>query len=127
MSEEYVNETFPSYSPFWPLTILLAGFIIWVGFQDYQLNNQRSAFNQQFQAAIPTIQAAQNWQGRYNAMMQDLIQVGGKDPYAATIAKEAVQAGIQAGLIRVNQQQPGSAGTSTNGVTTPAAPDSSSK
>ncbi len=132
MSEEYENPAAtsgeyeqpghyvtpePTFSSFWPLLVLLAALLIWIAYQDYAVNSQRSLYNQQFQAAIPAINAAQNWQTRYGAVMKDLVDTGAKDPYAAAIAKEAVQAGVQAGLIRINQQA-----ASTNSTTTPADP-----
>jgi hypothetical protein len=130
MSDEYETPTesqpFFSLTVFWPLFIFLFGFFLWIGFEVYAAASQRSFDSQQFQKAIPYIQEAQQWQSRYNTLMQDLIQVAGKDAPAAAIAKEAVQAGVQTGLIHLNEQQGGSS-TSTNSVGTPAAPDSSSK
>ncbi len=123
MSEEFEQDSTPS-SPFIPLAILLAALIIWSGYQVFAAYSQHAVYATQFKNAIPTLNAAQNWQGRYNAMMKDLVDSSAKDQYIAAIAKEAVQAGIQAGLIRVNQAPAGDASSSTNSTATPAAPDS---
>jgi len=114
MSDEYDSSN-EAPSVFWPFLILLVGLIVWFGFQDYSLNNQRVVFSQQLDQATPVFNAARNWQGRYNAMMKDLIDTSSKSPNAAAIAKEAVQAGVQVGLIRIQQN-------STNAAGTPAAP-----
>ena len=46
----------PRFSSFIPLTIALSAFILWFLFQDYELNAQRSALNQNIaKAAVPTI------------------------------------------------------------------------
>lgn len=114
MSEEYDNSN-QAPSIFWPFLILLLGLIIWFGYQDFAVNAQRSVFRKQLDDATPVFNAAQNWQGRYNAMMKDLIATSSKSQNAAAIAKEAVQAGVQSGLIRIQQN-------STNGTANPAAP-----
>lgn len=116
MSEEFDNDSTSTgtYSPFWPLLILILGFVIWLGYGDFIAFRQQSFLNQQFDAAKPTLAAAQNWQGRYGSIMKDLNDTSSKDTAAAAILKDAVQAGIQSGLIRV---QPG-----TNTTPTPAAP-----
>lgn len=119
MSEEYEHETIETvettdevhYSPFVPLLILVIGILIWVGYQDYAQNSQRALYNQQFTAAVPTINAAQGVGTKYVALMKDLLQTSAKNQYAAQIVKDA----IQAGWIRVNPN-------GTNTTTTPAAP-----
>jgi hypothetical protein len=111
MSDEFDSGSDNNHSSFWPLLILTSGLIIWFGVGDYQLNKQRSSFDQQFQAALPTITEAQNVSTRYVALMKDLVQTSAKDEIAAKIVKDA----IQAGLIHV---QP----NATNGAGTPAAP-----
>jgi hypothetical protein len=113
MSEEFDNESeSESYSVFWPAVILLSGLLIWSGYQVYAQNSQRMVYNQQFQAAIPTINQAQVIQTRYVALMKDLIQTASKDQYAAGIVKEAETAG----LLRVQQN------ADTNSTSTPTAP-----
>jgi predicted negative regulator of RcsB-dependent stress response len=111
MSDEFDSSEI-NYSSFWPLLILLVGFILWLTFQDYELNNQRSAYSKQFQAALPTITEARNIGDRYVALMKDLVQTSAKDQYAAQIVKDA----IQAGLIHVNPP------TGTNSTSTPTEP-----
>jgi len=93
MQDEYGNEIVeviePAYSTFWPLLILLVGLILWFGYQAYSAYAQKSALNDQFDAALPQIQQAQGLQQKLYALAQDLIQTGAKDPYAAQIVKEA--------------------------------------
>lgn len=110
MSDEFDNNN-ETYSIFWPLLILVVSLLIWSGYQVYAQNSQRLVYNQQFQAALPTIQAAEGVQNRYVALMKDLVQTSAKDPYAAQIVKEAAAAG----LLRIQQND-------TNSATTPAAP-----
>ncbi len=115
MSDEYeAIET--SYSAFVPLLVLLIGALIWIGYLDFAQNSQRSVYNQQFTAAVPTINAAQDVGNKYVALMKDLLQTSSKDQYAAQIVKDA----IKAGWIRVNPAGTPMAGTNT--TTTPAAP-----
>jgi hypothetical protein len=111
MSDEFDLTPDNNYSTFWPLLILVSGFLIWFGIQDYGLNSQRSADEKQFQAALPTINEAQNVSTKYKALVNDLFQTAQKDPAAAQIVKDA----IQAGMLRVQQN-------ATNSVATPAAP-----
>jgi Fic family protein len=88
--------------------------LLWSGYQVYATNSQRSAYNKQFQAALPTINEAQNWSNKYGVLMKDLNQTAqkeGKDSVAAKILNEAIQAGIQAGLIQVQQNATNAAGT----------------
>ncbi len=93
MSEEYDSNNV-YYSPFWPLTIVLAGFIIWLAYQVIVLNQQRSALNAQFEQMTPTLQQAQMAQNRLISLLKDLAQTSSKDPYANQIMKEAVDAGL---------------------------------
>ncbi|MEI9999899.1 MAG: leucyl aminopeptidase [Verrucomicrobiota bacterium] len=92
MSEEFEHTLEPQFSAFWPLLILLTGFLIWFGFQDYELNNQRSLLNRQFDTYKPSLAEAQNINTRYLALMRDLVQTAQKDQYAAEIVKAAIQA-----------------------------------
>jgi hypothetical protein len=117
MSEEYDNESIATFSPFYPLLILLVGMIVWMGYQDFMLNSQRSQAAAQIQSAMPNISQAQNVKDRYIALMKDLIDTAGKDQQAAQIVKEATAAG----LLRVQQPPAGEAG-STNAPAA-AAPD----
>jgi hypothetical protein len=114
MSEEFEHVTEESYSSFYPLLILIVGFILWLGIQDFSLNNQRTFYANQFDKAQPAITDAQNIANRYVGLMKDLLQTAQKDPAAAQIVKDA----IAAGLIHVNQNANG-----TNAAATPAAPD----
>jgi hypothetical protein len=113
MSDEFDHNPEHSYSPFWPLVILISGLLLWSLYQVYATNSQRIVFEKQFQAALPTITEAQNVSTRYVALMKDLVETSAKDQAAAQIVKDA----IQAGLIHV---QPNANGT--NSVATPAAP-----
>ena len=114
MSDEFDPIPDNSYSTFWPLLILIIGLMGWSGYQVYAANSQRSVYDKQFQAALPTITEAQNVSTRYVALMKDLVQTAQKDSAAAQIVKDA----IQAGLIHV---QP----NSTNSAGTPAEPEPS--
>jgi hypothetical protein len=88
MSEEYeIEET--SYTPFYPLLVLLIGLTLWSGYQLYSVASERGALKSQFESAIPTINAAQNAKTKLYSLAQDLIQTGAKDNYAAQIVKEA--------------------------------------
>ena len=111
MSDEFEHIPENNYSTFWPLLILMIGLLVWSGYQVYATNSQRSVYDKQFQAALPTINEAQNIGTRYVALMKDLVQTSAKDPAAAQIVKDA----IAAGLIHV---QP----NSTNSAATPAEP-----
>jgi hypothetical protein len=113
MSEEF-DQSPENFSPFWPLLILAVGLLLWSGYQVYATNSQRVVYDKQFQAAIPTITEAQNVSTRYVALMKDLVETSAKDPAAATIVKDA----IQAGLIHV---QPNAGGTNAAAATPPAA------
>jgi len=103
MSEEYDHDSTTTFSPFYPLLILLIGLIIWSGYQVFMANSQRSANAAQIQQAMPTIQQAQNIKDRYVALMKDLIETAAKDQQAAAIVKEATAAG----LLRVQPPAPG--------------------
>jgi predicted negative regulator of RcsB-dependent stress response len=110
MSDDFDSGAEPTFSPFYPLLILICGLLIWFGYQDYASNAMRSAGSRQFQAALPTITQAQAMQNRYVALMKDLAQTASKDPAAAQIVNDAVKAG----WIRVqNNPAPASADTST--------------
>jgi len=87
MSEEFETET--TYSPFWPLLILVAGLLLWSGYQAYEGYVEKSNLTADFENAAPTIKAAQNVQSRLYAVAQDLIQTSAKDSNAAQIVKEA--------------------------------------
>ena len=111
MSDEFDQNPENNFSPFWPLLILLIGLFLWSSYQVYATNQQRNVYDKQFQAAIPTINEAQNVSTRYVALMKDLVETSAKDPAAADIVKAA----IQAGLIHVNPN-------GTNTAATPAPP-----
>ena len=111
MSDEFDNNPDNNFSCFWPLLILVIGLFIWSGYQDWAMNKQRSYNAAQFQAALPTINDAQNVGARYVALMKDLVQTAQKDPAAAQIVKDA----IKANMIQVQQN-------ATNGTATPVAP-----
>jgi Tfp pilus assembly protein PilV len=111
MSDEFDHNPENNYSAFWPLLILTVGLLGWMGYQDYATNSQRSVYDKQFQAAIPTINEAQNVSTRYVSLMKDLVQTAQKDTYAAQIVKDA----IKANMIQVHPN-------ATNSDTTPAEP-----
>jgi hypothetical protein len=111
MSDEFDHSTEPRFTSFIPLAITLGAFILWFLIQDYELNTQRSALNQNIAKAQPTVDEAVQVSQRYVALMKDLVKTAQTDPAADAIVKDA----IKAGLIRV---QP----NATNGDVTPAAP-----
>jgi len=121
MSEEYDHESTQSFSPFYPILILLIGLIIWSGVQVYMANSQRSMTAAQIAQAMPNIVQAQNVKDRYIALMKDLIETAAKDPQAAAIVKEATAAG----LLRVQQPAPGE--TNAPAASEPAAPAPANK
>jgi cytoskeletal protein RodZ len=116
MSDEFDNSPESSFSPFWPILIVVVGLVSWFGIQDYELNRQRSAYSVQIQNAIPSINQAQSYANRYVSLMKDLVETSQKNSAAAQIVKDA----MQAGWIKV---QP----NATNGTATPAAPAAPSK
>jgi hypothetical protein len=122
MSEEFESSSIePKFTSFIPLTILLSGVILWLGYQDIELNKQRSALNQNFQNAMPTIGEAQNISQRYVSLMKDLVNTAKDDEAAKNIVNDA----IKAGLIKV---QPNAAGTAAGTDTsTPASTDTATK
>ncbi len=123
MSDEYNNDS-ATFSPFYPLLILLIGLVAFSGYQVFAANSQRSVYSQQFQQAIPTINQAQNIKDRYVALMKDLIETSAKNANAAAIVKEATQAG----LLRVTQPDAGAAAGAgaTNSAPASAPADASS-
>ena len=112
MSDEFDNSN-AYYSPFWPLVILLAGFTLWLGYNIFQINEQRTNFNAQLVAATPTINQAVAAQNRLVSLMKDLVQTSEKDPYAKQILNEA----ISAGMINVSKNP-----NATNATANPAPP-----
>ena len=92
MSDEFGNEEDSSeeqFTAFWPLFILMAGLLLWSGFQAYSSYRQNATLNAELEAAAPTVKAAQEVQTKLYALAQDLLQTGTKDTYAAQIVKEA--------------------------------------
>ena len=119
MSDEFEPTPDNNFSSFWPLLILVSGLIIWFGYQDWAANRQRSISVQQFQAAVPTINEAQNIGNRYVALMKDLVQTAqkeGKDSVAAKIVNDA----IKANMIQVQQNATNAPGTPVAPTPTPA-------
>jgi hypothetical protein len=115
MADEFDHNPEGNHSSFWPLLILFFGLLVWLGYQDYTLNKQRSFYKTQVQDAGSTIESAVNWQSRYAAMMKDLNDTSLKDTNAAPILQAALQAGVQAGLIHYQKN-------ATNSAATPVAP-----
>jgi hypothetical protein len=111
MSDEFDQNPENNFSPFWPLLILICGMFLWSAYQVYATNSQRNVYDKQFQAALPTINEAQNVSTRYVALMKDLVETSAKNQAAAQIVKDA----IAAGLIHV---QP----NATNSAAAPVAP-----
>jgi hypothetical protein len=123
MSDEFDSSSVDSnnvyYSPFWPMAIVLIGFIIWLGYQLFTLNEQRTAMNSQLEQMQPTLQQAQMAQNRLISLLKDLAQTSSKDQYAAQIMREAVQAG----LLRVSPNtNAATAGSPAAGSSTSSAP-----
>ena len=126
MSEEFDHVTEETYSSFWPLLILIVGFLIWQGILDYSLNNQRMFYATQYQKAQPAIADAQNVADRYVHLTKDLLAAAQKDPQAAQIVKDAIQAGLYHVNPATNATNSGSATPPTDS-SAPAAPADSSK
>jgi hypothetical protein len=117
MSDDFDHSSEPRFSSFIPLTIALSAFIVWFLFQDYELNAQRSALNQNIAKAQPTVAEAIQVSQRYVALMKDLVKTAQTDPAADAIVKDA----IKAGLIRVQPNQ-GAGGTANGTDTSTPAP-----
>jgi hypothetical protein len=108
MSDDLDQISEPQFTSFIPLTILLAALIIWVGYSDYSLNQQRSGLNQQITAATPALLEAQNYRQHYLSLISDLNQTAQSDDVAKAIMNDALRQGliteaIRAGLIHVQQ------------------------
>jgi predicted negative regulator of RcsB-dependent stress response len=116
MSEEFDSiASEVRFSSFVPLTIFLLGFLIYFGYQDYQLNSQRVAYEQQLNSAMPVYNQAVGYAAKYKALLKDLIDASPKDPAATQILKEAMQAGWIS-------FQPGSNGAGAGASTDTSAP-----
>lgn len=113
MSEEYDSNN-AYYSPFWPIMIVLIGFILWLSVQVVYLVEQQVTAKTELTKMGPTLQRANVAQTRLLALLKDLAQTSAKDPYAAQIMKEAENAG----LIQVRPNN-------TNETASPAAPTTS--
>ncbi len=121
MSDEF-DSSEPKFSSFIPVTIVIVSFIAWFGFQDIELNSQRSLIQENIQRNLPTANEAQNITQHYTTLLQDLDTVAKNDDAAKAILNDMFKAGlindaIRAGLIHVQQN-------GTNAAGTPAAPDS---
>jgi hypothetical protein len=120
MSDEFESTVETRFTSFIPLTILLGGLIIWLGYQDFELNKQRSNLAMTYQNSLSTLQEAQNLNAHYLKLIQDLDQTAKDDDLAKGIlndmfSKGLISEAVRAGLIHV---QP----NATNGTNTPAAP-----
>jgi hypothetical protein len=78
----------PSYSPFWPLQILVVYLIAWVGYHVFTLNEDRLAVERQIQQVTPQAETAWNAQKRLLSLAQDIDNIAPKDAAAAQIVKE---------------------------------------
>ena len=88
---EYAPETtviVPAYSPFWPLLILIAGLVLWTGFEAYSNYSQNANLTAALNKMEPSINDAQKRNDRLIAFAQDLIQTADHDTYAAQVVKE---------------------------------------
>jgi hypothetical protein len=103
MSDELDPHSEPVFSSFWPLLILLIGLLIWLGTQDFFMNIQWSGLSTTLKQAAPAVNEAKYWHRRYDALVDDLYKTAQKDDAAKPIATAAVQAGVQSGLIHVQQ------------------------
>ena len=108
MSDESDLSSEPTFTSFIPLTILLSGFIIWFGFQDYELNAQRGALNHDLSVLAPKYSEAQNVSAHYVALMRDLVKTAATDDAAKAIVSDA----LKAGLIHAQKPAANSADTS---------------
>ncbi len=111
MADEFDQTTDTTFTSFIPLTILLGGFILWFGVQDFQLNTQRSNLTGAFSNAKQTLLEAQNYNQRYLALIQDLDKTAATDDTAKAILNDALKGGlindaVRVGLIHVQQNQP---------------------
>jgi hypothetical protein len=97
MSDEYDSSNV-YYSPFWPLAIVLAAFIFWLGYQIYGLNQQRMIMNSQVQQMGQALRQSQVAQQELVALMSDIADTSKTDKYA----REILQRAINAGLVRMN-------------------------
>jgi peptidoglycan hydrolase CwlO-like protein len=117
MSEEYDSSNV-YYSPFWPLAILLAGFIIWLGYQVFFLNEQRNTYNAQFSQAQPLLEQAQAAQLRLKNLMAALLKASQTNANAKAIIKQTIDAGIVRVTPSTNGAAAPAASTSTNDAST---------
>jgi hypothetical protein len=91
MSDEYPER---SYSAFWPVVILLAAFAIFFCVQLYLVIENRSRAVHQLEVNEPNVPKAAAFHDRLTALLKDLIATSQKDANAATVVREALQAGI---------------------------------
>jgi hypothetical protein len=94
MSDEFEQTTENNFSSFWPLLVVIIALLVWSAYQVYATNQQRIVYDKQFENAKPTIAEAENISTRYVALMKDLVETSAKDPAAAQIVKDAIQAGL---------------------------------
>jgi hypothetical protein len=78
----------PSYSPFWPLCILVVCLGVWMGYQIVALNEERVAAEGNIRQLIPQADAALAAKKRLFSLAQDLSQAAAKDAAAAQIVSE---------------------------------------
>jgi hypothetical protein len=88
MSEVY-EEDHESYSPFWPLLVLIVGLLFWSGYQVYVAYIEKSNFDIELRNAGPAIAQAQKSEAQLFSLFQDLVQTSAKDANAAQIVKES--------------------------------------
>jgi hypothetical protein len=105
-----------SYSAFWPVLIILAAFVISYSIQLFEVISSRSSIVHQLDLDKPdvTVPNAEAVHQRFGKLVEDLVQTAQKDPNAALVVRQAIQAGI----LRV-QRAPSNA-NSTNAA--PASP-----
>ena len=78
----------PSYSPFWPLYILVVCLGVWMGYQIVALNEERVSAEDKIHQIAPQADAALAAKKKLFSLAQDLSQTAAKDPGAAQIVNE---------------------------------------
>jgi hypothetical protein len=101
MADEFDSPAEPTFSSFIPLTIFFLGFIVWFGFQDYELNAERSGLTKEFNDNKQALLEAQNYDQHYVALIKDLDATSQRDETAKAILNDAIKGGLISDAVRV--------------------------